>query len=145
MLAFFLQLAIASSCPVTCARLLNAAQACQDLLHMLPCCRRQYDKLQQDLEQASSQASKLAEENCHLKSRSLPPEVDRVQADPLAAQQVTQQMEALLLEKSRLAQENDRLLRENTGLQVGHGAAVQARMRAGWTHSSTVAGHAGAG
>lgn len=32
--------------------------------------------------------------------------------------QVARQMEALLTEKSRLVAENDRLLRENTGLQV---------------------------
>lgn len=32
-------------------------------------------------------------------------------------------MEALLSEKSKLVQENDRLLRENTGLQVGGGCA----------------------
>ena len=36
--------------------------------------------------------------------------------DPLVAEQVTLQMEALLEEKARLAQENDRLLRENSGL-----------------------------
>lgn len=39
-------------------------------------------------------------------------------ADPVAAQQVARQMEALLQEKSKLVAENDRLLRENTGLQV---------------------------
>ena len=32
--------------------------------------------------------------------------------------QVTAQLQALLAEKARLAQENDRLTRENTGLQV---------------------------
>lgn len=45
--------------------------------------------------------------------------VDPCVADPLAAQQVTHQMEALLSEKAKLAQENARLLRENNGLQVG--------------------------
>jgi hypothetical protein len=44
-------------------------------------------------------------------------DADPAGADPLAAQQVKQQMEALLHEKARLAQENDRLLRENNGLQ----------------------------
>jgi hypothetical protein len=38
-------------------------------------------------------------------------------ADPLAAAQVTEQVEALLREKARLAQECDRLARENAGLQ----------------------------
>lgn len=38
-------------------------------------------------------------------------------SDPLAAEQVMRQMEALLTEKARLLQENDRLLRENNGLQ----------------------------
>jgi hypothetical protein len=42
---------------------------------------------------------------------------DREGGDGMAAQQVKLQMEALLREKARLAQENDRLLRENTGLQ----------------------------
>ena len=37
--------------------------------------------------------------------------------DPLAAEQVMRQMEALVTEKARLLQENDRLLRENNGLQ----------------------------
>jgi len=37
-------------------------------------------------------------------------------ADSLASEQVMGQMEALVAEKARLAQENDRLLRENTGL-----------------------------
>ena len=37
--------------------------------------------------------------------------------DPLAAEQVMRKMEALLAEKARLTQENDRLARENTGLQ----------------------------
>ncbi|KAL4458185.1 hypothetical protein ABPG75_013050 [Micractinium tetrahymenae] len=79
--------------------------------------RLQYEKLQSDLQQASCQASQLARENSALKSRSLPPEVDPALADPLAAQQVARQMEALLREKSKLVAENDRLLRENTGLQ----------------------------
>jgi hypothetical protein len=83
-----------------------------------PPCRLQYDKLQGELQQASSQASKLEQENSQLKTRSLPPGADPSLADPLAAQQVTAQMESLLVEKSKLAQENDRLLRENTGLQV---------------------------
>lgn len=34
-----------------------------------------------------------------------------------ADQMLTRQMESLLEEKARLAQENDRLIRENTGLQ----------------------------
>ena len=83
-----------------------------------PPCRLQYDKLQGELQQASSQASKLEQENSQLKTRSLPPGADPSLADPVAAQQVTAQMEALLVEKSKLAQENDRLLRENTGLQA---------------------------
>ena len=60
----------------------------------------------------------MEQENSQLKTRSLPPGADPSLADPLAAQQVTAQMESLLVEKSKLAQENDRLLRENTGLQV---------------------------
>ncbi|EFN54446.1 hypothetical protein CHLNCDRAFT_135865 [Chlorella variabilis] len=80
--------------------------------------RLQYDKLEADLQQASTAASRLAQENCELKSLGGAP-VDSALggADPLAAQQVAKQMEALLQEKSKLAQENDRLLRENSGLQ----------------------------
>lgn len=74
--------------------------------------------MQADLQQASCQASRLAQENDVLKLRGLPPEVDPALADPVAAQQVARQMEALLQEKSKLVAENDRLLRENTGLQV---------------------------
>lgn len=87
---------------------------------MLTNCRLQYDKLEADLQQASTAASRLAQENCELKSLGGAP-VDSALggADPLAAQQVAKQMEALLQEKSKLAQENDRLLRENSGLQVG--------------------------
>ena len=86
-----------------------------------PVCRLQYDKLQTDLQQASTAASRLAEENCELKSRedAADPALGAGVADPLAVQQVARQMEALLVEKSKLVQENDRLLRENTGLQVG--------------------------
>jgi hypothetical protein len=71
--------------------------------------------MHKDLQQASMAANRLAEENSSLKSRGGDPAPE---VDPMAAQQVAKQMEALLLEKSKLAQENDRLLRENTGLQV---------------------------
>jgi hypothetical protein len=47
-------------------------------------------------------------------------------ADPLATQQIMQQMQSLLDEKSKLVQENDRLLRENNGLQV-RTAALRSR------------------
>jgi hypothetical protein len=72
-------------------------------------------------------ASRLAQENCALKSHG--PKAAGVDpalggADPLATQQVARQMEALLVEKSKLVQENDRLLRENTGLQVGRPATL---------------------
>lgn len=93
----------------------------------MPARRLQYEKLQGDLQSAASQANRLAEENSALKSRpgggsgeGLPP--DPALADPLAAAQVAAQMEALLAEKSKLAAENDRLLRENTGLQVRQSA-----------------------
>ncbi|KAI3435638.1 hypothetical protein D9Q98_001696 [Chlorella vulgaris] len=76
--------------------------------------RLQYDEMHKDLQQASMAANRLAEENSSLKSRGGDPAPE---VDPMAAQQVAKQMEALLLEKSKLAQENDRLLRENTGLQ----------------------------
>lgn len=52
-------------------------------------------------------------ENSQLRLGGMATEAD----DPLAQEQVKLQMEALLREKARLAQENDRLLRENTGLQ----------------------------
>ncbi|PRW59883.1 hypothetical protein C2E21_1370 [Chlorella sorokiniana] len=82
--------------------------------------RLQYDKLQSELAAAASQATRLAEENSALRSASpaAGPVADpALGPDPLAVQQVARQMEALLSEKSRLVAENDRLLRENTGLQ----------------------------
>ena len=116
------------------------------------CCRLHYEKLQQDLQQTSSTANQLAAENSQLKSSSgaAAAATSRLRRgvpgvgpgrsttapqdagdDPLAAQQVTQQMQALLVEKSKLAAENDRLLRENTGLQVGgSGWMVQPSQRA---------------
>eukprot|EP00887_Chlorella_sp_A99_P006165 scaffold3.g6165.t1 len=67
--------------------------------------REQYDRLQAEAAQRKAAAA-----------APLGPLADPL-ADPLAAQQVTQQMEVLLAEKAKLAQENARLLRENTGLQ----------------------------
>lgn len=89
--------------------------------------RLQYEKLQGDLESAASQASRLAQENSALKCSGgpgVPPGPDPWLADPTAAAQVAKQMEALLSEKCKLAAENDRLLRENNGLQVRGGAVV---------------------
>lgn len=84
--------------------------------------RQQYEQLQADAQRAASQASRLAHENSQLKSRGgVPADADPALADPVAVQQVARQMEALLSEKSKLVAENDRLLRENTGLQVGVG------------------------
>ena len=83
-----------------------------------PACRDEYQKLEHDLERTNTTANKLAVENTQLKRRGPQPPMDPAAADPLAVQQVTSQMELLLTEKSKLAEENARLLRENTGLQV---------------------------
>ncbi|GAB4815425.1 hypothetical protein N2152v2_002471 [Parachlorella kessleri] len=82
--------------------------------------RDAYTKMQQDLEHTASAVSKLEQENTLLKQQSAQQgaeSADVEDVDPLAAEQVRHQMEVLLTEKAKLAQENARLLRENTGLQ----------------------------
>jgi hypothetical protein len=96
--------------------------------------RVEYEELETQLQHTSTTASKLAEENSELK-RIVIMEADPCGLDPVAVQQVTAQMEALLVEKARLLQENDRLLRANTGLQVCLYAAHFHAQEQGEVHS----------
>lgn len=74
--------------------------------------------MQLDLQKTSSEAKTLAEENSMLRKTAVEKEDLSSFSDHLATEHMLmRQMETLLEEKARLAQENDRLIRENTGLQ----------------------------
>jgi hypothetical protein len=84
-------------------------------------CREEYDKLQAGLQATGGRLPGAGAEGPALHhAASAEPGPNLAEADTLASQQLTAQMEALLGEKSKLAQDNARLLRENTGLQVRH-------------------------
>lgn len=81
--------------------------------------KKEYETLQRDLKNKISSSGGDNASNTAVVSKFTDGDDDDSPeggADSLASEQVMGQMEALIAEKARLAQENDRLLRENTGL-----------------------------
>lgn len=71
--------------------------------------------MKNDLSATHSTVDQLSAENCRLRLNSCSDIGSPL--DPVAAELIMKQMEALLSEKAALAQENDRLSREKAGLQ----------------------------
>ncbi|KAK9843503.1 hypothetical protein WJX81_006267 [Elliptochloris bilobata] len=78
--------------------------------------RDQLQRVQAKLQATSSKCTALAQENSLLRERTSPAAASPPVDDALT-EQVAAQLHALLQEKAMLASENERLLRENCGLQ----------------------------